>query len=431
MGILNFFFSGNRKNLILLSGGTLISQLIPFFLSPVIARLYTPDQFSSLELVLRISSFFAVISTLRFDIAIPLPKEDDEAYHLFWLSVFSSLGVSLFCTLLFALFKSPIIQFLENDGFSYWMMFVPILVFLMGLSQTGSNSLLRISRYKTISLSRIVDTGVNNIGKIAYAFLISASVIGLILPNFFGAFFLALIPIIVLRKEVKRLNLKLSYNKLRSTFIKFSEFPKVNLPNAIIDVLHLSLVVIVIAHYFGAAALGLYALKVRILKTPSLVIGNAAGQIFYQTASRMHAEGQSIKKLFTRYLLYYLGTGLVIFMPFVLAGPWIFEFVFGESWKFAGNLAQVTAPWMYFSFIASAFAYVPVILEKQKKVLTLSLINFALVLLSWVGGFYIFDDFLATITLVAMVESVYFLFVNAWYYRIVSKFGNGVQEHTK
>lgn len=419
--VLRQLLTGNKRNLLILSGGTFISQLIPFAISPFLTRLYTPDQFSSLELVLRISAFFAVISTLRFDIAIPLPKEDDKAYQLFTLSFFSTLVTSLLCLLLFTIFQIPITQFLDNPGFNKWLLFIPILVLLMGVAQAGSNSLLRIGRYRFISLFRIVDSGLNNVGKIAFALLISGSVFSLILPNFIGAFFLAILPVLALKSYVKKNNLSTDIGKLKKTFVEFSEFPKVNLPNALIDVLHLSAVVIIIAHFFGAAALGLYALKVRILKTPSIVIGNSAGQIFYQTASKMHADGLSIAPLFLKYLSYFILVGLIIFIPFTLAGPIIFSLVFGESWKFAGELAQVTSIWMFLGFIASAFSYVPVILKKQKTVLLLSLINFALVLISWVSGFYIFGDFLNTIKLLAIVESVYFAAVNYWYYRIISQ----------
>ena len=326
--IVNNLIVGNKKNLLILSGGTLISQLFPFLLSPILTRLYTPDQFATLELVLRISSLFAVISTLRFEIAIPLPKEEIKAMNIYVLSIFSSFVTSVICLILFAVFQSQIGVLLNNTEIEDWILYIPILIFLSGLSQSGANALLREAKYKFISISKVADSALNNLGKILLGITLSSSIFGLIFPNFIGLFILALIPVLSLKRSWLSNIFNTTYIQLKETFKEFQEFPKVNLPTSIVDVLQISLVVVIISHYFGSYALGLYALKLRILKTPTIVIGTSAGQIFYQTASKKYANGQSIKPLFKKYLIYFSVIGILIFAPFVIAGPEIFSFVF-------------------------------------------------------------------------------------------------------
>jgi len=417
---------GNKKNLMVLSGGTLISQIFPFLLSPVLTRLYNPDQFATLELVMRITSFFAVMATLRFDIAIPLPGDDKKAINLFSLSIISSISVSVLCLLLFAIFQTPINSIINNPEFKDWLLYIPILVLFSGISQSGNYVLLRESRYRVISFAKIADSLINNIGKISLAFILSASLFGLIFPNFIGLFVTALIPLIAMKRNWISSLFKTKYIQLRDTFKEYIEFPKVNFPNAIIDVFQIGLVVIIISHYFGAIALGLYALKLRILKTPTIIIGNSAGQIFYQTTSKIYAKGESIKALFVKYLRYFAIIGVLTFIPFIFAGPIIFSFVFGSEWRVAGELAQYTAPWMFLNFLSSALSYTPVILKRQKTVLLFSLFNLCLVVACWLIGFHIFENLLNTIGLLSLVESIYFIVVIIWYYKIASESGHHV-----
>lgn len=415
---LGSFLTGNRKNLIILSCGTVISQLIPFAASPVLTRIYTPDQFSLLELVLRISALISVLATLRLDLSLPIPAEEKKAIQLFWTSLTSTFITSTLFLLFIVLFKDQISIYLDQPKLKVWLIYIPLLVLLTGISQNGLSFLLRRAKYLVIAIAKVLDSLINNLGKIVFGYFIGASLTSFILPNFIGVTCLALLPLFFIKDIFSKLNIRESFVGIKSILKEFSDFPKINLPNALIDTLHLSLIAILISHYFGANALGLYALKIRVLKTPTIVLGNTAGQIFFRTASKMVGNEKPVYDLFRKYLFYFSAFSFLIFTPFIIAGPELFSFIFGSEWTMAGKLAQITAPWMMFNFIASALSYLPVILKKQSKVLKFSLINLVLIISCWIFGYYILENFIHTVIIVSIAESLFFLIVILWYNEI-------------
>ncbi len=55
------------------------SQLINFLTLPIITRLFTPDDYGVFTIAMTISTFFIIISTLNYDKAVILPKEENKS----------------------------------------------------------------------------------------------------------------------------------------------------------------------------------------------------------------------------------------------------------------------------------------------------------------------------------------------------------------
>ena len=77
--------------------GTTISQMIPFAVMPILSRLFTPEEFGLYAFYISIVTFLVVFSTGRYELAIPLPQKEEDAWQIFLLS-FSILV--LFCAAL-------------------------------------------------------------------------------------------------------------------------------------------------------------------------------------------------------------------------------------------------------------------------------------------------------------------------------------------
>ena len=84
------------RNVITLSSGTFISQAVVLAASPLLARVYSVDSFGQLAIYTSFTTFLAVLSTGRYELAIGLPKEDDDALRIFKLILLIGLGVSFF-----------------------------------------------------------------------------------------------------------------------------------------------------------------------------------------------------------------------------------------------------------------------------------------------------------------------------------------------
>ncbi|HIT82789.1 MAG TPA: oligosaccharide flippase family protein, partial [Candidatus Avibacteroides faecavium] len=77
--------------------GAVIAQLIPFVMSFVLARLYTPDDFGELGLFINYAGILLILASARYELAIVRARSDIEANAVAVLSVCLALA---FCLLL-------------------------------------------------------------------------------------------------------------------------------------------------------------------------------------------------------------------------------------------------------------------------------------------------------------------------------------------
>ncbi len=104
---------------------------------------------------------------------------------------------------------------------------------------------------------------------------------------------------------------------------------------------------------FSPTIAGFYSLTYRAMLTPILLISNATRSVFYQKASKMYSSGENILHL---YIKTTLGLTKIFAIPFIVIlffGKEIFSFIFGDEWREAGVIAQITVIWFYFAFISA------------------------------------------------------------------------------
>ncbi len=62
------------KNTSILVSGTALAQLIPILLQPILRRFYSPEVFGAYSVYLSLVGILYVLSSLRYEMAIPLPR---------------------------------------------------------------------------------------------------------------------------------------------------------------------------------------------------------------------------------------------------------------------------------------------------------------------------------------------------------------------
>jgi O-antigen/teichoic acid export membrane protein len=116
------------RNSLTIFTGNVIAQAIPFLAEPVLARLYTPEDFAVLAVYLSVANLFSIIATARYELAIMLPKEDRKAANVLGLSVLISFAVSFISFLIVLFFNSNICRILHNEDVSIYLYLVPLSV---------------------------------------------------------------------------------------------------------------------------------------------------------------------------------------------------------------------------------------------------------------------------------------------------------------
>lgn len=442
-----FVKSDFGKNVVTLMTGTTIAQIVPVALTPVLTRIFSPEEFGAFAFFASIISFLLVFSSGRYEQAIVLPKEDKEAINILGLC-FSLLGIFTgFLYLILFLFSSSILNLLNTPSLDKWLWIVPITMLFAGSYRILTFWSNRKKRFKGTSNSMIAQTT----GRISTQFIGGLAKLSLWsswkkLSAFFGEMFKStyVLPQGIDPIGIGTLALSLlvgfAFGTLTLTYkfikidrqllrdIKRSEmkrqakihdkFPKINALHALTDEFKNLGVNSTILYAFNESILGFYSMTFRVLRAPLTVIGNSFAQVFYQKAAEMHANKQPFVNLVNKTVKRLFIIALPIFTIILIFGPDLFALVLGEKWRTAGEYTQFLTPWLFLNFVISPIQQVAIILNRQGSIFLLALVGNAIIFLSILIGSLIFNDVKMGFLILSALQIFYYLYVYLWIRKI-------------
>jgi O-antigen/teichoic acid export membrane protein len=152
---------------------------------------------------------------------------------------------------------------------------------------------------------------------------------------------------------------------LREMALRYRRFPLISSGSALVNVGGIVLPTIFLSA-FGAAPLGWFALVDRVIGSPSSLVGLGVLQVYSAKAAKLaHDDPEALRTLFRDVMLRLAWTGILPFAALASLGPWAFAFVFGESWRPAGEYARVLALMQYVGFVTWPLLHTLNILEHQ------------------------------------------------------------------
>ena len=376
------------KNVLTIFSGNVIAQAIPFLIEPVIARIYSPEDFAVLSVYLSVANLFSIIATGRYELAVMLPKEDKKSVNVIALSIFISLIVSAFSFLVVWLFNSQICNILENGEVSSYLYLVPLSVLSVGWYQTFNYWNSRKKRFKNVTYSKTTQSVVYSgtaIGLGEAGMLPSGLILSQIIGQFFGLF-----PLLFsfLRKDRGLLE-DVSKNEVKAVAAEYHDFPRINSLHAFCDVLRNSGAVFLLSHFYTKAQVGQHSRTIRLLFGPLSIIASAVGQVFYQKAADCYQTGGNLRQLVVKVVLALSAISLPMFLFVMFFGPDLFAWFLGENWRQAGEFGRLLAPWVFLNFITTPVSQIPIIVNKQKTAFLISVAGHTMFLFAIAaGGWY-------------------------------------------
>ena len=357
------------KSVVLLTSGTFMAQVVSYLATPVITRLFTPDEIGELGVFLRITAFITAIATARYELSLPLPKRDQHAFQLFRLSL-RIATITLLSTLLIGLIYWGIQGFSATN---FWIVLMIVVgSFFMIFKNIGTNWAIRMNNYKAISASSILTSFTANGLKIVAGLLAFGS-LGLIIATVIGggAAIFFFVKDYLNTKYID--GFQRSKKKIQILSKRHRDFPIYNLPHMLLDHGRELLIAFFVVWYFDQSVFGSYDHSFRMLKLPLALIGTAMGQVFFNRCSRMYSEHKALFPMLKRTTLQLFLISIIPFSIVFFFGEDLFLWVFGAEWGLSGRISELLAPWLMINFVASPISTIPMVVEKQKAFL-------------WVGG---------------------------------------------
>ncbi len=409
------------RNISTLTSGTVIAQAIPLLVSPILSRLYTPDEFGIFAFYMSIVSAFAIIATLRYELAIIIPKSDEDALNVFGLSVLILLGISLTAFLgviIFNFFVSPAIDI--QPLLITWLYLLPVMILLLGMGNVFQNWFNRSKRYRILAIGKIVNSIGNN-GIILLLGFIGTGAWGLLAGNIAGLILFNLLFLFFFLRKIDLPKGLISLAKMKELASEHRDLPTANTPQALLDGMQFNGIIYLLKILFNSTVIGWYSFAMRVLQAPMWLIGTSLAQVFYKDASAYYHDSQSVTIPVRRTLKFASVTGFPAVIALVFFGPALFGFVFGENWREAGVYAQILSPWIYMDFVRYSIAQAPLIVKKVKTMFIFSLIGNSIVVVSIFTGGLFLKDIKMTFLILSGLMVIYDLFIIGWIIQIAKQ----------
>lgn len=335
---------------------------MPLLITPLLTRIYGPEEFGVLALYVSITTIPSILSSLRYDQAIMLSDNDVEAQDLLAVSIGMAFLVAFVIAIGLLVFEDNIVTLMGLQDLGWWLYFVPLTVFMSGSYQSLSYWTARQKNFKKLSVSRVVrSTASSAFQTILGLASISGGLIGgLIASQFMGFRYLKDKELSLTKSPIPR------YAKTKALLDKYRRFPAYDMPAIFFNLVANQAPILVLGRYFGPGILGQYALMNKIVNAPISLVSSSLLDVFRQkVTSDINSHG-NCRPIFLHTLKILSLLGLAPLVLLVFFGENIFGFVFGEQWRQAGDYAKIMAPMFYLKFIAGPLSYVLIARQWQR-----------------------------------------------------------------
>lgn len=406
-------------NVLTLMTGTSIAQVIPVVISPLLTRVYTPENFGIFALFISITGILSVIVTGRYGLAIMLPEKDEESVNLLILSILIACGISLIVLIIVFIFNNQITKLLSTREISRWLYFIPFAILLAGTYKALNCWSIRKKQFKSVSFSKVTQSTTRAATSLSLGLLKFGSD-GLIIGSFIGQLMALLILGWQAWKNDKNKIKFVLKEKIKKVAKKYKNFPKYSTWSALLNTASVQVPILILTPFFGSEVVGFYSLSHRVLTMPISLLGQAVGQTFFQKASENKNNRKRLQYIaFEVYKkLLYVGCFPILVITFF--GKEIFSFIFGAQWIIAGNYAQILSIWILLVFISSPLSTLFIVLNKLRQGLIVDIILFSSRVISLLIGAMFFKNIEISIILFGTVSAIIWLGLCLYILKLVS-----------
>ena len=317
---------------------------------PLATRLYSPDDFALLAVYMALISMISVAACLRFEIAIPLAKNGEQAADFLIISLIFSSFISLIAFSVALVAPNEVSAFIGKPEIAPYLWLVGLGVLCISLYSIFQYWATRKRQFGVVAQTRI-GQAIAGTGTLLGLGYFGVAPLGLMLGNMFtagaGGFRLASKAIIDDWSELR----KVSLVRFKNTFKDNWRYPVYSTPEALANIAAVQLPILIIAANSGAEAGQLY-LAMLLMAAPISLIGSSISQVY---ASRAYEElnNRSLKSFTIKIMWKLFFVGAPLMLAAGLLSPWLLPLIFGAEWLRAGNIISLIAPWMLLQFIVS------------------------------------------------------------------------------
>ena len=397
-----------RRRLVFLLSGAAIGNVIVFAATPILTRIYGPQDFGLLAMFVSYSGVLGAVSCLRYDQAIYAPKRKQTALLL----VVGGMGCSVFILFILTMILGVFVFQVSETYIGYWAIAVPLAGGLLAVYNLLSNWAVREHNVGLVVGTRIQRAVLQTVMQISFgsfAAFSSGLVIGDIVGRFAGI-------LVIFRRFLSELrSIKVSKRRLWIAMYHYRRFPLLAGPSALVNVVVMQATPILLSLFYSPATAGTYFLVHRLMIVPLALAGQSVAQVLTSDLSQMIANGISgCFRLYLRavFTLAFTGGALIISLG-VFGAPYL-PLVLGPEWEDSAAYLLALTPFFTLQFIASPLSNFMNALGRQGSLLLWDICRLLIALPSLVLSATLGLDAVSSLLIFSSVMALFYLILILW-----------------
>ena len=404
------------KNTVILSSGTLIAQALPVLFYPILSRIYSPDDFGLYASVMVISPFITLIASGSYEGAILITRtKQDEHDMIGYILLRSGVVVVSLMTVLF-FFDRDILTFLNRTELA-GLLYVPVIgSFFIVTYNCFNEYCVKNGYFSELARNKIINTSSISMSKLICGLqnhFHNGLLIGDLLGRFVAAIVLAYRAFVLGNDHFLAIN----YKRFKDLKYRFNQFPRVMLPDQLLDNLAASVHVFFVGAYFSNEILGFMTMSLSLLYVPVTVITSAIKDVFRKKANEQFLLAGDIRPLFKKLILRIAFVSIPLSVPIYFLLPTAFEIFLGKEWVTAGSYAQILLPIIVMNFVSMSTSGVFVIVQKMRVSLYWQIYSLITTILALVVGVFIYGSIESTLFWFSLSRSSSYLLYSILSYK--------------
>lgn len=325
------------KGIFLIGTGSLLAQIAKVVSMPIITRLYGPQNYGLFAVYLSLFSIVTIIASLKYELAIPVAKDEKVASNLFNLCLLLVAATSVCIMLSLALFGDSLLLLLGASELKpYLWLFIPAF-FIIGVFNIFIYWTIRRRNYGIITYTKVYQSFGGVISKIALGFL-PLGPLGLIIGDFISNICGVGKVISKAWREDRDILRRGPIKAILDTAVEYRRFPLYTCSSAVISQITLQVPVLLISSMYGLKEAGYYSLATSILFLPASIIGDGINQVYLGEVTELMRNNKY--KVLESLFLSTTSKLALIAIPLIgaiaVVAPIIFPIVFGSKWLNVG-----------------------------------------------------------------------------------------------
>jgi O-antigen/teichoic acid export membrane protein len=394
-------------NVLIMAGGTALAQGLSILVAPFVTRFFAPHAFGLAALLASLTAVIILVSNLRYELSILLPKKDGDAANLLAVSLGFAFAFSGLSAVVVHIAGDPLLALLNAPDLKPFLWLIPVVVLVRGTILALSNWLSRRKRFGDMSLASVSESVTTNGMQVGFGsaglgtpqWLIGSRVMGSLIS-------MTLLGVQTWRNDRQVFKRSINWERMRAQAKRYRKFPLYGTWSALLNGISWQMPTFLLSAFFSTTVVGFYDLGTRTLRLPMDLLGGAIAKVFYQRAVKAGWDGnlaQVVEGVFKRLV----AIGMLPMVLLSLIGRDAFVLVFGSNWAEAGLYAQILSIWTFFWFISSPLSTLFNVLERQEFGLRLNLVILGTRLVSLIIGGLLNDVRLALVLFGASGVIVY------------------------